>query len=72
MQIHEELYANCSSWEEAYYKHEKRVKKFFDEKKSDEYIEMDICGGEGWDKLCSFMGVKQPTENFPHRNKSTE
>lgn len=31
---------------------------------------LDICGGEGWEKLCPFLGKEIPQIEFPHRNKS--
>ena len=30
---------------------------------------MDICAGEGWDKLCSFLGAPIPSTPFPNTNK---
>lgn len=27
---------------------------------------MDICGGDGWDKLCSFLSLPVPDGPFPH------
>lgn len=30
----------------------------------------DIISGEGWQKLCKFLGVKIPENDFPHANKS--
>lgn len=31
---------------------------------------MDICAGEGWEKLCPFLGTSIPNVRFPHTNKS--
>ncbi|NIR27882.1 MAG: sulfotransferase family protein [Gammaproteobacteria bacterium] len=29
---------------------------------------IDICAGEGWEKLCPFLGAEIPDEPFPHSN----
>lgn len=31
---------------------------------------MDICAGDGWEKLCPFLEKDIPPVEFPHRNKS--
>jgi hypothetical protein len=31
---------------------------------------LNIVAGEGWDKLCPFLGVPIPTVPFPHMNKT--
>ena len=31
---------------------------------------IDITAGEGWDKICHFLGMPIPSEIFPHENKS--
>lgn len=33
-------------------------------------IEMDFSKGDGWDRLCPFLGVPTPTRPFPHANKA--
>ena len=30
---------------------------------------INICAGEGWDKLCQFLGKEIPSASFPHENK---
>lgn len=32
---------------------------------------LDICKGEGWEKLCPFLGKEIPTKLFPRKNWST-
>ena len=49
-------------------KHTKRVLDFFKDK-PDELLVLDICGGDGYDKLCPFLGIDIPDEPFPHRHK---
>lgn len=31
---------------------------------------LDICGGEGFEKLCPFLGKSVPTQPFPHENSA--
>jgi hypothetical protein len=33
---------------------------------------MDVTAGDGWDKLCGFLGVPVPDEPFPHEHRSVE
>lgn len=33
-------------------------------------LELDICGGEGWRKLCPFLGLPVPERGFPNVNKA--
>jgi hypothetical protein len=34
------------------------------------FIEMDITAGDGWEKLCPFLGVPTPSKPFPHLNSA--
>jgi sulfotransferase family protein len=29
---------------------------------------LDVCGGEGWERLCPFLGLDPPAKPFPHIN----
>ena len=44
------------------------IRKYF--KDRDNFLEMDITDGDGWDELCAFLGKEIPDEPFPHKNKS--
>ena len=33
-------------------------------------IDMNIIGGDGWDKLCDYLLCPIPDQEFPHTNKS--
>jgi hypothetical protein len=37
---------------------------------ADELLVMDIHRGDKWDVLCPFLGVEEPTREFPWKNKS--
>ena len=53
----------------AYDRHVEGVKEYFSGR-SDQLLIMDICKGDGWEKLCPFLGVPVPDGAFPHRNES--
>jgi hypothetical protein len=44
--------------------------KFMDYFSSDRMLIIDIPGGEGWGKLCPFLGVDIPSGPFPRANES--
>ena len=33
-------------------------------------VEMDFSSGDGWEKLCPFLGLPVPAKPFPHANKA--
>jgi hypothetical protein len=47
--------------------HVRNVKDYFRERPGDLLV-ADLCGGEGWDALCAFLGKPVPKEPFPHRH----
>lgn len=52
----------------AYQKHERAVNRFFEDK-PDALLRLDIIGGEGWEKLCPFVGKDVPAMPFPRLNQ---
>jgi hypothetical protein len=54
------------SW--AYDSHVESVRKYFKKRKKD-FLEIDICNGEGWEKLCKFLGCEIPNQPFPRANE---
>ncbi|MBL9030400.1 MAG: hypothetical protein JNM80_01660 [Phycisphaerae bacterium] len=52
----------------AYHLHLLRVHDHFRDRPRD-LLELNICGGEGWDSLCPFLGLPVPAEPFPHTNR---
>lgn len=62
------VYDECS-FRKAYYKHEEDVKEYFKDRKQD-ILTIDICNGEGWEKLCPFLEVPIPSDPFPHSYKT--
>lgn len=54
-----------------YEKHNWDVVEYFHDRPDDLLI-MRISEGDGWDKLCKFLGRQIPQEPFPHKNKMSE
>jgi hypothetical protein len=51
----------------AYEAHRSNVERYFRARPGDLLV-LDICGGEGWERLCPFLGVEVPAAPFPHAN----
>ena len=51
--------------------HERAVRDHFATRPADLLI-MDLAAGDGWEKLCAFLGVDAPSEPFPIRNAAGE
>ncbi len=69
---HEELYGTTEYDEdvfrERYRRHNREVLDYFADR-PDDLLVLDILAGDGFEKLCPFLGVPIPDEPFPHRNK---
>ena len=50
-----------------YVMHNRSVKDYFANRQGD-LLTIDICAGEGWEKLCPFLGLDIPDAPFPHAN----
>ncbi len=50
--------------------HNKEVVNYFKNRPQDLLV-MDLAEGDGWDKLCTFLGVDIPKIAFPHANKAS-
>lgn len=53
----------------AYDNHFERAKNYFKDRQ-DDFLIIDICNGQGWDVLCSFLDKKKPSVPFPFLNSS--
>ncbi|MFB6226473.1 MAG: sulfotransferase family protein [Candidatus Paceibacteria bacterium] len=51
-----------------YKEHNKEVKNYF-KKRPDDFLVVNWEKGDGWEKLCGFLGEEIPEEGFPHSNK---
>jgi len=47
--------------------HQADVRQYF-AKRPNDFLEFDVASGDGWEKLCTFLGKKQPSEEFPRLN----
>lgn len=70
--VHDNIYGGVDSWLDAYSRYHDRVHSFFQDKPRERFLEMSIVGGDGYEKLCAFLGVPVPDEPFPNSNRSTE
>lgn len=71
IQLHFDMYGTNSFDEElfrnGYRKHIEDVKSFF-ESRPDDLLIVDIPKGDGWNKLCEFIGMGIPQNPFPNKN----
>ena len=52
----------------AFARHDAEVRRYFARRPGDLLV-LDIAGGEGWDRLCPFLGVARPADAFPALNR---
>ena len=52
-------------YKKKYLEHNERVQR---EVPADRLLVMDVTAGDGWDKLCAFLGLPVPDAPFPHRH----
>lgn len=69
--LHQALYGTAVFdpvlFADAYRKHVESVRAYFQDRPGDVLI-MDICDGEGWERLCPFLGLQIPDLPFPRLN----
>lgn len=70
-QLHKDLYGTSfydeKQFLDAYDKHVKDVTEYFKNRKKDLLV-MNICKGDGWEKLCAFLNKPMPKVPFPKSN----
>jgi len=59
---------NEALYKNRYNKHYLEVEEYFAERKNDLLV-FDLVHGDGWGKLCKFLGKEVVSEDFPHLNK---
>lgn len=62
-------YLNFRNYREVFEAHEKRVRRFLQDKPADRFLELDFFTGDGWPKLCAFLGRDVPSVPFPWENR---
>ena len=50
-----------------YRRHNQEVQAYFSHR-PDDFLTIDITKGEGFDKICPFLGLPAASESFPHAN----
>jgi len=60
------LAVDVEGWSAEKADHEARVASHF-AKRPDDLLVMDIAAGDGWERLCPFLGIAAPDEPFPQR-----
>jgi tetratricopeptide (TPR) repeat protein len=61
-------YPNVAAARQAF---ERRVRAFFAANDPTRLLEFDMFAGDGWEKLCTFVGRQTPPEPFPWENKAS-
>jgi hypothetical protein len=59
---------NTHRYSSVYDRWEPEARDYFSNRPND-FLVMDITSGDGWEKLCPFLGVDIPSEPFPWENK---
>jgi len=52
---------------EAHARHTRAVREWFADR-PDDLLELNVCAGEGFEKLCPFLGLPAREGAFPHKN----
>jgi hypothetical protein len=65
------LHFNADRFRFVYDLHLRNVREYFNGRPEDLLV-MDICAGDGWEKLCPFLGFEVPEIPFPHLNTQEE
>jgi len=60
------LTVDYSAWTSERMEHEGRVRAYFADR-PDDLLVLDISAGDGWERLCPFLGVPIPDVAFPRR-----
>ncbi len=56
----------------AYAAHDTHVRQFFADKPAGCFLEFNVFAGDGWGKLCGFLGHDVPNVKFPFENKKPD
>lgn len=67
MTIYESVGFDREKFIVAYDRHHAGVRQYFAGRS--DLLEMSIVEGEGWEKLCPFLGLPTPNDPFPHAHK---
>ena len=62
---------NRDRYVEVYERHNARVTEYFSGREED-FLVMDLAQGDGWAKLCGFLGLEAPDTAFPVKNRASD
>jgi hypothetical protein len=65
--LYDSVHYDEKKYSKSYKKHIEDVKSYFKNRSKDLLI-MNILEGDGYEKLCPFLGLKVIKEKFPHKN----
>ena len=65
--IYDSIRFDENKFREAYLRHHEEVVHYFKDRQQD-LLTLNICKGDGWEKLCPFLGEKIPDVPFPYVN----
>ncbi len=71
MLLYETVVFDREKFIETYHRHHADVRRYFS-KRPDDLLEMDITTGDGWEKLCPFLGLPIPDQPFRQSNKRVD
>jgi hypothetical protein len=63
--VYGSIWFNRERFSYVYDTHVRNVSHHFRDR-PDDLLVLDICAGEGWEKLCPFLGIDAPDAPFPH------
>ncbi len=58
-------------WRNRRMKRESQTREYF-KGRPDDLLILDICGGDGWEKLCNFLSLPIPSVDFPFENAKSD
>ena len=64
--VYGSIWFNRDRFSYVYDTHAENVRHYFAER-PDDLLVMDVCAGDGWNKLCPFLGFDAPDERFPRK-----
>ncbi|UCC18605.1 MAG: hypothetical protein JSV62_10910 [Promethearchaeota archaeon] len=67
LKLYNSLYFDYESFKKGYYQHLNGVLEFFKNKPNNLLI-LDINAGDGFEKICPFLGLEVINKKFPHKN----
>lgn len=68
MSLYETVCFDAEKFAAAYHRHHADVRRYFADRPND-LLELSISHGEGWEKLCPFLGLPTPSIPFPHLHR---